>query len=273
MLAALFIVFREVFEMAIIVCVVMAATKGLPHRGKWVGIGIAAGALGALILAILGEGFSLLEHGHQKLIFNAAVLFIAAILIAWTVVWMKQHGREIASHLKQVSNKVSGYELPMHMISVVVAIAVLREGSEIVLFLYGIAATGDISTFSILFGGFIGLSVGVLTGVLMYFGVLRIPVKYLFSTTSVLLTFIAAGMVANGVGKLVQANILPALGYAIWNTSTILSQDSLLGRLLHVLVGYQQQPEGIQLICYFITLLIVFSIPPLLYRSTSFSVR
>ncbi len=264
MLAALFIVFREVFEMSIIICVVMAATKGLPNRGKWVCVGIAAGTLGAIILAVLSERFAVLAHGYQKLIFDAVVLFIASALIIWTVMWMKKHGREIAAHLKQVSQKVNVGELPMHMLSVVVGIAVLREGAEIVLFLYGIAATGDISIASILFGGFLGLLLGALVGILMYFGLLRIPMNYLFSTTGVLLSFIAAGMVANGLGKLVQANIIPNLGHAIWDTSTILSQHGIIGRLLHVLVGYQQTPDGIQVLSYLLTLVLIFTIPKLL---------
>jgi len=260
MLAVMIIVFREVFEMAIVICVIMAATKGLAHRSYWIFMGAIIGAIGAAVLGILLAGLSHQIIGDGKLIFNAIILFFASLLIAWMVIWMKYHGRELTRHLKSIGQNAMTGELPMRTLAVVAGLAVLREGSEVIIFLTGMQATGDINLLQMLGGSIIGILLGIITGVLMYFGLLRIPVNYLFKVTSTLLALIAAGMVANGVGKLIKAHLLPALISPTWDTSSVLPQHSMLGRLLSVLIGYQQRPEAIQLIFYLGFLLLMFLI-------------
>jgi hypothetical protein len=134
---------------------------------------------------------------------------------------------------------------------------VLREGSEVVLFLYGIAASAGNSAMSMLTGGLVGLLLGAAVGALLYFGLLRIPMRHLFAVTSWLILLLSAGMAAQGAGYLVQAGVLPALGQSVWNTSAILSQHSLFGQLLHTLIGYMDRPEGIQLVFYVLTVVLV----------------
>jgi high-affinity iron transporter len=52
MLGALIIVFREVIEAGLIVGIVMAATRGVTGRGRWVSFGVIAGIAGAAIVAL-----------------------------------------------------------------------------------------------------------------------------------------------------------------------------------------------------------------------------
>jgi len=258
MWGAAIIVFREVFEIAIIMCVVLAATKTLKNRAKWIMLGMAAGGLGALLFALITEAVSLLVGDVGKVYFNVGILFVAIFMIGWTVIWLKQHGKTIVSNMKQVSNEVAAGQKPLYVLSIIIGLAVLREGSEIVVFVYGLIAAGQATWSSGLMGSLIGIMAGSISGLLMYYGLLRISVKYMFQVPSILLTLIAGGMAANAAGKLVHAGILPALVDSLWNTSAILSQHSILGRFLFILIGYQDHPNGMQGIFYFITLAIIF---------------
>jgi high-affinity iron transporter len=137
----------------------------------------------------------------------------------------------------------------MTALMIVVALAVLREGSEVVLFGYGMLASGSGSG-DLLWGGVMGLFSGVAMGVAMYAGLLRIPMRHFFRATNGLLILLAAGLAAAAAGYLAQADVLPTLIDPMWDTSWLLSDDSWLGRTLHALVGYSAQPSGMQVLFY-----------------------
>lgn len=254
------IVFREVFEIAIILCVILAATRQVAHRSMWVvsGLGIGAAAVGVVacfVRSIAEVATQLGEH-----VFHALVLFTAAALISVSVVWMQQHGRQMVAEMREMTQSIKSGHLPLYSLTTVIALAVLREGSEIVLFLYGIFTAGQTSITDILVGSLLGVLLGIATGVVMYLGLIRIPTKQLFSVSGWFLALLAAGMAAKGAGHLVKVNLLPALINPIWDTSGFLSQHSLAGRFLSVLVGYQDQPAGIQVIFYVVTLALISTI-------------
>jgi high-affinity iron transporter len=256
-LATVIIVFREVLEAALIVGVVLAASVGVPLRGWWVGGGVVGGVLGASLVAAFATTISLMVEGMGQELFNAAILFAAVVMLGWHNVWMGRHGREMAAEMSSVGAAVKSGGRPLYMLAVVVGIAVLREGSEVVLFLYSIAITGQNQTLGMLGGGVIGLALGVLVGAALYLGLLRIPAKHLFGATSLLITLLAAGMAAQAANFLLQAGYLPALGEQVWDTSWLLSDDGLAGRVLHTLIGYVDRPSGIQLIFYVATIAVI----------------
>jgi high-affinity iron transporter len=264
MLATLIIVFREVLEAALIVGIVLAASRGVPRRQLWISGGIAGGVLGALIVASLaGEIASAVEGVGQEL-FNAAILFAAVGMLGWHNIWMQRHGRELAQNATEIGRAVLAGTRPLYTLAVVVGVAVLREGSEIVLFLYSIAVAGGSSATSMIVGGALGLVVGVGAGAGLYLGLLAIPLRHLFTVTSWLILFLAAGMASQGAAFLLQADLLPALGNNLWDTSFLLSERSLLGQVVHVLLGYSAQPAGIQVVFYVATLVIIGSLMRLL---------
>ncbi len=254
MLATAVIVLREVLEAALVVSIVLAATRGVRQRGLWVGYGVAGGTLGALIVAAFAERLAAAASGLGQEIFNASVLGVAVIMLGWHQIWMSRHGRQMASELSSVGAAVRVGSRPLYVLSVVVAMAVLREGSELVLFLYGIAASGPGQSRELASGFALGMGGGIALSLAMYLGLLRVPAKRMFAVTGWLILLLAAGMAAQAVAFLVQADILPAVGEAIWDTSRFLPDDSLLGKLLHTLVGYTAKPYGIQLGTYLLTL-------------------
>lgn len=256
MFASAVIVFREVLEAALVISIVLAATRGLPGRGRWVSGGVLAGVIAAALMAFAADRISQWAEGMGQEIVNATILFVAVGMLAWHNVWMSRHGAELARHMKEVGRAVSAGERPLYAIAIVVGLAVVREGAEVVLFLAGIAAGGS-STADLVGGGALGVIAGSAFGVALYLGLLKIPMRHVFRVSSWLILLLAAGMASQGAGFLVQANLLPSLGDAVWDTSNLLSERSLPGQILHALVGYVSQPSGMQLLFYATTLVIV----------------
>src|SRR3954462_8674572 len=175
MLSALLIVFREVIEAGLIVGIVLAATAGGARRSRFVALGVLCGVAGAcLVAAFAGELAGLFQGSGQEL-FNATILLLAVCMLTWHNVWMASHGREMARELKAAGHKVKTGERTLLALSVVVGVAVLREGSEVVLFLYGIAAQGGTTAGGMVTGGLLGLAAGGAVSALMYFGLLKVP--------------------------------------------------------------------------------------------------
>jgi len=257
-LAALIIVFREVFEAGLIVGIVMAVTSGVPGRGWWIGGGVAAGALGACIVALFTSALSDAFEGAGQELFNAAILGVAVVMLTWHNVWMARHGRELAAEMRAAGEAVVAGSKSLAALAVVVGIAVLREGFEVVLFLYGIIAAEGGASIAIFLGGLAGLALGAAVTVATYLGLLKIPQRHLFAVTSVMIAFLAAGMAAQAIAFLAQANVLTALDKTVWDTSWLLSETSILGRALHTLIGYSQQPTEMQLIVYLAVLAVMF---------------
>jgi high-affinity iron transporter len=257
MLATLLIVFREVIEAGLIVGIVLAATKGVPSRGLWVGYGVAGGVAGAwLVAAFAGEIAPLFEGAGQEL-FNACILLLAVVMLTSHNVWMASHGRTIAQETRAVGAAVAAGQKPLAALSVVCGVAVLREGSEVVLFLYGIAATGGTSAIGMMAGGALGVLAGAGMSALMYLGLLTIPARHLFSVTSSLITLLAAGLAAQAAAFLQQAGYVELLTSNVWDTSWLLSDGSVVGRLAHTLIGYTDRPSGAQLVVYSLTIAII----------------
>ena len=143
MLASLIIVFREVFEAGLIVGIVLAATRSVPRRGVFITGGVAAGVIGAAVLAGFAGALSYALAGRGQEVFNAGVLSVAVVMLGWHNLWMASHGRELASEMKAMGRAVAGGDKSLLAMAIVVAIAVLREGAEVVLFLYGVAASSE----------------------------------------------------------------------------------------------------------------------------------
>ncbi len=249
MLGALIIVFREVLEAGLIVGIVMAATRGIDGRGRWILLGVVGGVIGAAIVALFAGAISEAFEGAGQELFNACVLGIAVVMLMWHNAWMAKHGREMAAELRSVGTSIAEGQKPLTALAVVVGLAVLREGSEVVLFLYGIMASGT-SGMSLFVGGVLGVIAGAAFTALTYFGLLAIPSRHIFTVTTWMITLLAAGMAAQSAQFLNPAGTLTALDRTVWDTSWLLSEGSLVGKLLHTLIGYTERPSEMQLIVY-----------------------
>jgi high-affinity iron transporter len=251
------IVFREVLEAAIIIGIVAAATRDVPGRSYWIGAGLLLGLLGSALVAGSTSEISELANGIGQELFNAIILGVAVLMLAWHSIWMASHGKELATHARNVGNAIRDGASECSVLLAVVGIAVLREGSETVLFLYGIATSDQVGASALLLGGMIGTLAGVAVGYALYKGLLRIPMRWFFSATGMLVLLLAAGMASQAARYLIQADLIPALINPVWNTSAMLPEKSILGMLLHSLIGYDARPAGMQLVFYIVTVIVI----------------
>jgi high-affinity iron transporter len=271
MLAALLIVFREVLEAGLIIGVTLAATEGVQRRFLWVTGGILAGLIGAGVVASLAQRLSEAFVGAGQDVFNAAVLIVAVVMLSWHILWMSQHGREMSANMKAMGRAVVDGDRTLWAIAVVIAIAILREGSEVVLFLFGIGVEGSEGAWRLWVGGLGGLVLGAVCSVLLYRGILAIPARRLFAVTGGLIILLAAGMAGQAAALLARANIVPALGDQLWDSSAILRDDGIAGRVLHALVGYSDRPMGVQALAYVTVLVVLFALSRAITRQQTAS--
>ena len=267
MLPAAIIVFREVLEAALIIGIVLAATKGVERSRVWIGCGIAAGLIGSAILAGSAEALSDALAGMGQELFNASVLLVAVAMLGWHTVWMSSHGREMAQDMKRVGHAVSMGTRPLSVLAVVVGVAVLREGGETVLFLYGVSASGGEGLVSTALGFGLGLAAGGVAGAVLYVGLVAIPTRHLFAVTTWLVTLLAAGMAAQAVNYLAAAGVLDMATQPVWDTSGLLAEASIPGRIAHTLVGYMDRPSAGQILAYGATLLSIIGLTRMANRS------
>lgn len=268
MLAVAVIVFREVLEAALVVGIVLAASQGVPRRGRWVVAGIAAGVLGAMVVAGFTDKIASAVDGIGQELFNATILFTAVLMLGWHNVWMSRHAKEHVVEATRIGREVSAGDKPLYALAILCGLAVGREGSEIVLFVYGIVAAQGGSPGALLTGGLVGLIAGVALGAALYAGLVTIPMRHLFGVTSWLILLLAAGMASQGAAFLLQADLVPPLGN-LWDSSGILPDGSVVGQALHALIGYVAHPTGIQLLFYVGTLVLIGSLMRIFGRPSS----
>ena len=257
MFATAIIVFREILEAALLVGIVAAATRSVPGRLRWIAGGIFAGLAGAGLVALSTEHIAEMASGIGQELFNAGVLGIAVVMLAWHNLWMSAHGAAMAANARSMGDDVRDGRRECSVLLIVVGLAVLREGSETVLFLYGIAASEGGASAAMLGGGIAGVAAGIVAGYTLYAGLLRIPLRWFFTATGVLVLFVAAGMASQAARFLIQADLLPSLAAPLWDTSALLPQTSIAGTLLHSLIGYEARPAGMQMLFYVLVLITI----------------
>jgi high-affinity iron transporter len=257
MLVSLLIVFREAMEAGLIVGIVLAATEGVALRARWIAGGIAAGVAGASLVAVFAAALSNAFEGAGQEVFTAAILCFAVVMLSWHILWMSRHASAMAAELREVGQAVRLGQRSLAALGAVVAVAVMREGSEVVLFLYGIVAASHTAPLPLAAGGVAGLALACATSWLLYRGLVIIPLHRLFSVTNGLIALLAAGMAGQAAAILHSADLLPGWGEQLWDTSFILADDSFAGRSLHAMIGYSARPSGIQLAAWLGTMLVL----------------
>ncbi|MFO1219829.1 MAG: FTR1 family protein [Burkholderiaceae bacterium] len=266
MFAAALIVFRESLEAALFVGIVAAATRGLPGRARWLACGVGAGALGAVLLALGAERASAWFDGLGQDVVNIAVLSLALVMLLWHCIWVGPQSRQMAIDAQQLGQSVrQGGRTPWALLAAV-ALAVLREGAETVLFVGGAVTGGAASLGAVLLSCSAGLGLGVSAGWLIYAGLARVPPRHVFAATNVLIALLAGSIASQLARALAQAGLVDWWSSPLWDSSAWLASDSPLGTLLHALVGYDARPSGLQLAAYVGVLLLIVVGTQLLMR-------
>lgn len=259
MFAAALIVFRESLEAALFVGIVAAATRQLAGRGRWLAGGVGIGVFGAILLALSAQQIGERFDGIGQDIVNIAVLSVALAMLLWHCIWVSTHSRELAAHARQLGVSVQQGQRAPWALLVAVALAVLREGAETVLFVGGaLAGSGVVRPTEVIMSCALGVFLGVAAGVVIYGGLSRLPAKHVFTTTNALIAVLAGSIASQLVKSLAQAGFLESGTAPLWDTSAMLAPDSALGTFLHALMGYDARPSIAQLTTYAGVLVLIF---------------
>lgn len=249
-----FIVWRESVEALLVVGILYVWLRASPEgrRGlPWLWGGVAAGLLlaGALALALLGVASWLGDTGQEW--FQALIALAACALVVQMVLWMRVHGRGLKTQLQSGASARTATGHWWGLLALV-AIAVAREGSETVVFLYGTVLSSQQSgnALAMLLGGLGGFVVALLTFWLLQLGGRVITWRRFFQITEVLLLLLAGALLVGATDRLLSLGVLPALVDPIWDSSTLLSTSSAPGKVLADFAGYRDFPALSQLLLW-----------------------
>lgn len=250
-----FIVWRESVEALLVIGILNAWLGGRDAETrragrKWLWSGVVAGIFGAVALAWVLTVFddALPEDGRQM--FQTAMVLVAAALIVQMVVWMRSNGRTLK---RDMETALSGAAQRRSWwgVFVLAGLAVLREGSETVVFLWGSLAGRPLASLGApLLAALLGFAAAIASYGLLQLGGRILSWRLFFRVTEIMLLCLAAALIVTGVDGLIDLGWLPSLGRA-WDTSALLPDSGVFGGLLAALTGYRARPVGIEVIAFF----------------------
>ncbi|KPX09683.1 FTR1 family iron permease [Pseudomonas syringae] len=258
-----FIVWRESVEALLIVGILYTwlraseqGRRGLPYLWGGVAAGLALAV--ALALVLLGVYSWLSDDGQEW--FQAGMSLVACALVVQMVLWMKTHGRTLKHELESGAQQSLRHDRWWGLL-VLVMIAVAREGSETVVFLYGTVSAGAASgsTLMLALAGAGGFLAALLTFWLMQMGGKLITWRRFFILTEFLLLLLAGALLVGGLDHLISLGAMPPLIDPVWDSSALLSDSSGLGKVLADFAGYRAYPALVTvlaLLFYWVAMLV-----------------
>lgn len=249
MFPSLLIGLREGLEAALIVGLVLGVLQKMDKNEYkpiiWYGVAAATliSVLSALAIQLVGARL----EGRAEEIFEGLTMFLAAAVLTWMIFWMQRMSRQMQKGLENEVRTAVQQSQTLGLFGIAF-FAVLREGIETALFLSAAAMTA--STRESLIGGLIGIFIAILLGWALFASTIRLDIRRFFQVTSVLLILFAAGLLTHGVHEFYEAGLIPGLISPVWDTNTFLNEDSILGKLLKSLFGYNADPSLTEVIAY-----------------------
>ncbi|MDX1924716.1 MAG: FTR1 family protein [Rickettsiaceae bacterium] len=252
------IVFREFLEISLLIGLLSSVGKNIKDFKIILVSGIMLGVFGASLLAFFTDQISNSLEGAGGEIFDAIVILMTVVLLCATLVWMRKASHKIKQKASSLASEMRDDIYSKTMFTILISTTIFREGAEIVLLLHSFYTIAKDEALNYINGFALGALAGILCGVAFYIGLFKFASRYIFSITSFLMTFIAAGLATEAAKILSSVGIISDLGGILWDTSPYIDDASIVGRFLKVFIGYTAKPTGIELVFYLSTLAIIF---------------
>lgn len=253
-----FVIFREFLEISLLLGIIVASMKSISNYLYLLFIGVCTGIIGSAILAYVMYHLSLTSSGYETEIIELVIVSTAVVLIGWTVVWMQGYGKKIRASFVSISDKVASNEAPKIIFVLLIATTIFREGAEMVLILYALSMSQKANLYEYLAGFIVGSSAGVFLGISIYLGLIKLATKHLFKVSSIIMSLICASLASEAAKILNNMGILTSLNKNLWDSSNLISDNSLIGNVMKIFFGYSAKPTITQIIFYFTTLFVIF---------------
>lgn len=249
LLSTVVIILREVLEVALLMSVLMSMSSCRGINLRWSLVALLIGIIGAVIYATEFEKIAMwFDYVGQEIV-NASLHIIIVMLLAAFVVLYEIQGK---AYIRSIT----------FLIALAVALSIVSEGSEILLYLSGYLNKADMLS-SVILGGIIGAGIGMSIGALLYYSLTYFIGSHTKNIAYVLLALFSASMLSHAVTMLTQADWLPSF-HVLWDSSSWLAEDSLMGQLLYAIIGYEATPTATQLAAYIFGIVLLLVLPKLL---------
>ena len=258
-LNSVILVLQEMIEAALLISVLLVFTnlfqrswdKSFVLHTSWVGLSIAIGVFGAAIYSYYTPQISEMFDYVGQEIFNATIHLLSLLLVCLFAF--------VVPSTRLAKNVIGRARFAAFCMTGIVMFAIVREGSEIIQYIGGVAGQEENFT-PVVLGGFIGAGIGVSTGVLLFYGLISLSANWSFRISMGLLCLIAGNMGSQAVLLLTQADWLPYTPIA-WNSSSALPENSIVGHLMYALVGYEATPSVLQVSIYLLGIALIVVSP------------
>lgn len=248
LLSSVILVLREVLEAALLFSLLMALSRRVGISCRWVWASLVAGLLGAAIYGFNIDRVSDWFDGVGQEVVNALLQIMIYVLLCMLA----------AVTARRIRGSVILPGLFVWLMAGSLALAIVREGSEIMIYLSGFLQVQELLV-PVLAGSTIGAGIGISVGAVFYFSLLNLSRQAAIVIGAVLLALVAAGMAAQATQLLIQADWLPAQ-YPVWDSSWLIEEQSVTGQLLYALVGYESTPTLLQVGAHLSAVIIIILI-------------
>lgn len=234
LLTSVILVLREVLEAAMLISVLLALSLNWRRSVGWLWWSLAAGAVGAVLFASFLDVITDAFDGAGQELANASLQVLMYCLILVIVALSPFRG--------------SDGLLMSFLMATVVSCAMIREGAEILVYITGFASSED-HWAAVYSGSAIGAGIGLSLGVLLFSALRAMQKSHAQHTSIALVCLMGTGTVMQATMLLEQVDWLPA-GKALWDSSSILSEQSIAGELMYAVFGYEATPSSTQALLY-----------------------
>jgi high-affinity iron transporter len=264
MLPAFVLALREGMEAALVIGIILGVLHKLGKRdlrqAVWqgTGAGILVSIAAAVIMNLLGARF----EGQGEQIFEGVTMLLAAAILTWMIFWMRRHASGMSRQIEKDVREATSQKSERQALFWLTFLAVVREGVELALFLVALRLTASpLIEYS---GAVLGVTSSALLGWMLFSSSYRLSLARFFQYTNIVLIVFAAGLVGLAIHEFNELGWIPALLNPVWNLSTFLPDESMVGQFLRTLLGYNSSPSLTQVIAYisyFLVLLVVILYP------------
>ena len=240
MLSAVIIILREVLEAALIISLLLASSSAVGIKRSWMLPAVIVGLLGALLYASFIGPVSALMDGVGQEVTNVLLNLLLFLCLTLHSYW------SITTACSGGGRKSLLVVWTVFVVSV--AVAIVREGAEVMVYLYGYSFVPAQFT-PVLMGACIGAGIGLSIGALFYYLLVNLSRSLRIRVILTMVLLVSAGLLSESANFLIQADLLPAQ-QPLWNSSWLITEESLLGQLLYALLAYEATPTLYQFACY-----------------------
>jgi len=234
------IILREVLEAALVISVLLAISQQLKISRQWIFVALLVGFAGASIYARYIEVVSMAMEGVGQELVNGSLHLLIYSFIIILIYAIKDRAH---------------YQLMILAMTSCVAMASIREGSEIIIYISGFVSSPEL-LLTVGIGSIVGTGIGISIGVFFYYLITSMSFNYGIRLSLLLLILIAGAMILQATQLFIQADFITSQ-QPLWNSSSFISEHSLFGQMLYALIGYEATPTPIQVFCYIASLLLM----------------